>query len=124
MSWIHATNKKSAVTSRVSTSEILDRFEEEQEVLSRVAFLITGDAKTAECSISTAREIAMSGANPLPFREQLTEWVKWVTIKAAISHSRDEIGRCKHRYLNQTCVHAGHLLDGNDSKLQELRNFL
>ena len=63
-------------------------------------------------------------SHPLPFRKQLTEWVKRVTIEAAITNSLHEIARCESRYVNQNCTHSEHLLNGNDSKLREFRNFL
>ena len=121
---IHATRKKTAGAERPSTLEILDRFEDEHETLSRLAFVITGDIGTAERSVSEARELVTNGANPFPFRGQLTEWVKWVTIKAAITNSLHEVVRCESRYVNQNCTHSEHLLNGNDSKLREFRNFL
>ena len=124
MSWLPSTKKKAAVTGRVSTLEILARFENEHEVLSRLALLITGNTVAAKRSVSKARELATHGASPLPFREQLTEWAKCVTIKAAIAHSRDEIGLCAPRYVNQTCTHAEHLLHGNDARLHESHSCL
>jgi hypothetical protein len=121
---IHATKKKRAGAERPSTLEILARFEDEHETLSRLAFVITGDIGVAERSVSEARELVTNGAHPLPFRKQLTEWVKWVTIEAAITNSLHEIARCESRYVNQNCTHSEHLLNGNDSKLRELRNFV
>ena len=108
----------------MSTFEILARFEDEHETLARLAFVITGDIGAAERSISEARELVTNGAHPFPFREQLTQWVKWVTIKAAITNSLHEIARCELRYVNQNCRHSEHLLNGNNSKLREFRNFL
>jgi hypothetical protein len=92
--------------------------------LSRLTFVITGDIGATERSVSEARELVTNGAHPLPFREQLTERVKWVTIKAAITNSLHEIARCESRYVNQNCMHSEHLLNGNDSKLRKFRNFL
>ena len=108
----------------MSTFEILARFEDKHETFSRLAFVITGDIGAAERSVSEARELVTNGAHPFPFREQLTEWVKWVTIEAAITNSLHEIARCESRYVNQNCMHSGHLLNGNNSKLSEFRNFL
>jgi hypothetical protein len=123
MPCIHST-KKIAEAKRASTAEILARLEHEHETLSRLAFVITGDIETAERSVSEARELAKNGAHPLPFPKHLTEWVKRVTIEAAITNSLDEIARCESRYVNHNCTHSEHLLNGNDSKLQEFRNFL
>ena len=102
----------------------MPRVEDEYETLSRLSFVITGDIGTAERSVSEARELVTNGAHPFPFREQLTEWVKWVTIKAAITNSLHEIARCELRYVNQNCVHPEHLFNSNGSKLRGFRNFL
>ena len=124
MSCIRSPKKRKGEAKRVPTLEILARFEDEHETLSRLAFVITGDIGAADRSVSEARELVTNGAHPLPFREQLTEWVKWVTIKAAITNSLHEIARGESRYVNQNCMHSEHLLNGNDSKLREFRNFL
>ena len=121
---IHSTKKKIAEAKRASTSEILARFEDEHEILSRLAFVITGDIGAAERSVSEARELVRNGAHPLPLRKRLTEWVKWVTIETAITNSLHEIARCESRYVHENCTHSEHLLNGNDSKLRELRNFV
>lgn len=120
----HSTQSTKPRTKRASSSEILDQFEHERETLSRLAFVIMGDKGAADLSVSEARELAMNGTNPFPFRDQLTEWVKWVTIKTVIKNSLDEIARCGPRYGYQNCAHTEHLLNGNGSKLQEFRNFL
>ncbi len=124
MSRLHSTRKTAGMGRRVSTLEILTCFEDQQEALLQLALLIAGDMEVAERSVSSACEMAIHRANPLPFREQLTEWVTWVAIKAAISNTLYEIGPCELRYVNQTCNHSAHLLNGNDSKLQEFHNFL
>jgi hypothetical protein len=124
MCCIHSAKKKIAEGKRASTLENLAQFEDEHEILSRLAFVITGDIGTAERSVSEARELVKNGACPLPFSEQLTQWLKWVTIEAAITNSLHEIARCESRYVNQNCTHSEHLLNGNDSKVREFRNFL
>ena len=124
MSCIHSTKKKIAEAKHASMLEILARFEDKHEILSRLALVITGDIGAAERSVSKARELVTNGAHPLPFREQLTECVKGMTIKAAITNTLHEITRCESRYVNQNCTHSEHLLNGNDSKLREFRNFL
>ncbi len=77
MSCIRSPKKRKAEAKRVSTFEILAPFEDEHETLARLAFVITGDIGAAERSVSEARELVTNGAHPFPFREQLTEWVKW-----------------------------------------------
>ena len=108
----------------MSTFEIRAGFEDEHKTLSRLAFVITGDIGAAERSVSEARKLVTSGVHLLPFREQLKEWVKSVTITVAISNSLHEIARSESLYVNQNCMHPEHLLNGTDSKLREFRNFL
>ncbi len=124
MSCIHLTKKKKTPANGVSTLEILDRFEDEHEILLRLAFVITGDIGTAERSVSEARDLVIHGEHLVPLCGQFPEWLKTVTIKAAITNSLPEIARCESKYVNQNCTHSEHLLNGNDSKLTELRNFL
>jgi hypothetical protein len=124
MSCICSVKKRKAEAKRVSTLEILARIEEEQETLWRLAYVITGDIGAAERSVGAARELVMNRAYPFPFPGQLTEWVKRVTINAAITNSLHEITRCGSRYVNQNCTHREHLLNGDDSKLREFRNLL
>jgi hypothetical protein len=104
--------------------EILASFEDEHEKLVRLALLIAGDIEAADQSVRNAQEMATHSGCPLPLRGQLTEWVKWMTIKSAIACSHHEIVPCAPKYFNQTCTHSEHLLNGNDSKLQEFSNFL
>ena len=124
MSCIHLTKKKKTTANSVSTLEILDRFEDEHEILLRLAFVITGDIGAAEHSVSEARDLVIHGEHPVPLCGQFPEWLKTVTIKAAITNSLPEIARCESEYVNQNCTHSEHLLNGSDSKLTELRNFL
>ena len=120
----HSTHSTKPGTKRASSSEILDQFKQEHETLSRLAFVIMGDKGAADLSVSEARELAMNGENPFPVRDQLAEWVKWVTIKAVIKNSHDQVAYCMPRYVYQNCAHTEHLLNGNGSKLREFRNFL
>lgn len=124
MSCIHSNKKKQKTANGLSTLEILDRFEDEHEILLKLAFVVTGDIGAAERSISEARDLVINGEHPVPLCEQFTEWLKTMTIKAAITNSLHEIARCESKYVNQNCTHSEHLLNGNDSKLTELRNFL
>lgn len=121
---IRSPKKKKAEAKHVSTFEIRARFRDEHETLSRLAFVITGDRGAAERSVSKAHELVTNGVHPLPIRQPLKEWVKAVTITAAITNSLCEIARCESRYVNQDCMHSEHLLNGCDSKLKELRNFV
>lgn len=123
MSCIHPANLKRVAVNRVSSLEILQRFRDEHEVLLALSLLITGNIRDAEGAVSKARELMTNWMNPFVLTEQLTKWVRWVTIKAAVADSLDEIRHYEPRYLNRTCTHAEHLLDGN-SKLQQFYDFL
>jgi len=123
MSCNHPANLKTAAVNRVSSLETLERFRNEHEVLVAFAFLITGNTRNAEVAVSKARELMTNWAIPFAPPEQLTKWVKWVTIKAAVADNLDEIKSCEPRYFNRTCMHAEHLLHGN-SKLQQFHDFL
>ena len=124
MSRMHSTKKKMTEAKRASTLEIMVRFEHEHEMLSRLALVITGDIRAAELSVCKARELVTNGTSPFPFRKQLTEWLKRVTIEAAIISSLHEIALCESRYMYLNCTHSEHLLNGNDSKLRQFRNLL
>jgi hypothetical protein len=124
MSRTHSTKRKIAEAKRASISEILVRFEREQEILLRLALAITGDKGTAELSICRARELVMNGESSLPFRKLLTEWLKRVTVETAVTSSLHEIARCESRYMYLNCTHSEHLLNGSDSKLRQFRNLL
>ena len=88
-----------------------------------IALLITGKIRDAEGAFSKAHELMTNCMIPLASREQLAKWLRWVTIKAAVASSLDEIRSYEPRYLNRTCVHAEHLLYGN-SRLQQFHGFL
>ncbi len=124
MSCIRSPKNRKAEAKRVATFEIRARFRDEHETLSRLEFVITGDIGAAERSVSKAHELITNGVHPLPIRQQLKEWVKFVTITAAITNSLYEIARCESRYVNQDCMHSEHFLNGSDSKLREFRNFV
>jgi hypothetical protein len=123
MSSIHPENLKAAAVNRVSSLATLERFRNEHEVLVALAFLITGSTRNAEGAVSKARELMTNWAIPFTAPEQLTKWVRWVTIKAAVADSLGEIRSYEPRYFNRTCMHAEHLLHGN-SKLQQFHDFL
>jgi hypothetical protein len=102
---------------------MLKRFRDEHEVLLALTLLITGNIRNAEEAVSKARELMTNWVIPLAPPEQLTKWVRWATIRAAVENSLDEIRYYEPRYLHRTCMHAEHLLNGN-SKLQQFHDFL
>jgi hypothetical protein len=123
MSCLHPANLKLATLDRVSSLEILERFRDEHEVLLALTLLITGNIRNAEGAVCRSRQLMTNWVIPFAPPEQLTKWVRWVTIKAAVGDSLDEIRYYEARYLNRTCMHAEHLLNGN-SKLQQFHDFL
>jgi hypothetical protein len=123
MSFIHPPNLKRATVGRMSSLEVLEWFRDEHEVLLALALLITGTTRNAEAAVSKARELMTNSATPFAPSEQLTKWARWLTIKAAVTDSLDEIRYYEPRYLNRTCMHAEHLLHGN-SKLQQFHDVL
>jgi len=123
MACIHPANLKTAAVSRVSSLETLERFRTEHEVLVALAFLITGNTRNAEGAVNKACELMANWAIPFASPEQLTKCVRWVTVKAAVADSLDEIRSYGARYFNRTCMHAEHLLHAN-SKLQQFHDFL
>jgi len=123
MSCICPAHLKTAAVNRVSSLETLERFRNEHEVLVALAHLITGNLRNAENAVSKARELMTNSASPFASPEQLTKWVRWETIKAAVADSLDELRSYEPRYFNRTCMHAEHLLHGN-SKLQQFHDFL
>ena len=102
MSCIRSLKKRKAEAKRVYLLEILDRFEEEQETLRRLALVITGDMGSCGKIGQRGTGTGHKSGSPFPFPGQLREWVKRVTIEAAITGSLHEIARCESRYLNQT----------------------
>jgi len=124
MACIDSTKRKTAGRKRQSTRGILARFEDEREILSRLPRVITGNRGAAEQSVGETRGLVTNGAHPHLFREQLLQWLKWGTIKVAITNSLYEIACCESKYVNQNCTHSEHVLNGNDLKLGEFRSFL
>jgi len=92
----------------VPSLQILERFRDEREALLALALLITGNIGGAEGAVDKARELMTNWVIPFAPPEQLTKWVKWVTIKAAVADSLDEIRHYEPTYLNRTCMHAEH----------------
>lgn len=123
MSCIHPANLKRAAVRHVSSLEILEWFRDEHEVLLALALLISGNIRNAEGAVSKARELMTNWVIPFAPPEQLTKWVRWVTIKAAVADSLDEIRHYEPMYMNRTCMHTEHLLNGN-SKLQQFHDLL
>jgi hypothetical protein len=70
----------------------------EENILFRLAYLITGDEVQAEDSIIAAYDLAEQGETP--FRDWRLEWAKCATVRSAIEARLAEIRGCEDRYKN------------------------
>ncbi len=122
MSWNHSITKSAPGEDHASPSEIMACFRDQRDLLMRLAWMITGNTATAEQSVAHACEMAIHGHSP--FRNWLTQWAKWVTVKAAISESHDAIRGCEPAYKDLRCSHGEHLLEGNGAEGERRRSFL
>jgi len=91
MSCIHPADLRSAEVNRVSSLEILERFRDQHKVLLALALIIRGNIRDAEGAVCKARELMTNWVIPFVPPEQLTKWVRWVTIKAAVADSLHDI---------------------------------
>lgn len=101
---------------------VLACFQDKNDLLFRLAFLITGNEACAERSVVTGRETTLHGSGP--FHKWLLEWAKWVTIKAAISMNREAICHCEMAYNHPHCTHAAHLLSQSVALSRSQRDLL
>ena len=111
MSWFHSSTTPVDARNHASPSEVVACFQDQRNVLARLAFLITGDHATADQAVVQACEITLHGNSP--FRDWLLEWAKAATIATAISHGTDAIRICEAAYKDQRCPHVEHLSQGN-----------
>ncbi len=111
MSWFQSSTAPVDARNHASPAEVVACFQDQRNVLGRLAFLITGDQATANQSVAQACEITLRGNSP--FRDWLLEWAKAATIASAISHGTEAIRICEAAYKNQRCLHAEHLSQGD-----------
>ena len=114
MSWFHSSTAAFDTRNYASPAEIVACFQDQRNVLGRLAFLITGDQATADQAVVQACEITFQGNSP--FRDWLLEWAKAATIASAISHGTEAIRICEAAYKDQRCPHVEHLSPGNDEE--------
>jgi hypothetical protein len=100
--------------SHASAAEIVACFHDQQNVLGRLAFLITADEAIAEQAVAQACEITLQGNRP--FRNWLLEWAKTATIAAAISLHGDAIRMYEAMYKDRTCPHVAHAYQLDDER--------
>ena len=111
MSWFHSSTAAVDARNYASPAEIVACFQDQRNVLGRLAFLITGDQATAEQAVVQACEMTLQGNSP--FRDWLFEWAKAATIANAISHGTEAIRICEAAYKDRRCPHVEHLSQGD-----------
>jgi len=111
MSWFHSSTAAADARNYASPAEIVACFQDQRNVLGRLAFLITGDQATAEQAVVQACEMTLQGNSP--FRDWLFEWAKAATIASAISHGTEAIRICEAAYKDRRCPHVEHLSQGD-----------
>ena len=114
MSWFHSSTAALDARNHASPAEIVACFQDQRNVLGRLAFLITGDQATADLAVVQACQITLQGNSP--FRDWLLEWAKAATIASAISHGTEAIRICEAAYKDQRCPHVEHLSPGDDEE--------
>jgi len=111
MSWFHSSAAAVDARNYASPAEIVACFQDQRNVLSRLALLITGDPATAYEAVVQACDLTLQGNRP--FRDWLFEWAKAATIASAISHGTEAIRICEAAYKDQRCPHVEHLSQGD-----------
>ena len=111
MSWFHSSTAAVDARNHASPAEIVVCFQDQRNVLGRLAFLITGDQATADQAVVQACEITLQGNSP--FRDWLFEWAKAATIVSAISHGMEAIRICEAAHKDRRCPHVQHLSQGD-----------
>jgi DNA-directed RNA polymerase specialized sigma24 family protein len=111
MSWFHSSTAAVHARNHASPAEIVACFQDQGNVLGRLAFLITGDQATADRAVVQACEITLQGNSP--FRDWLFEWAKAAAIASAISHGTEAIRICQAAYKDRRCPHVEHLSQGD-----------
>src|SRR5271157_16926 len=114
MSWFHSSTAPVDARNHASPAEVVACFQDQGNVLSQLAFLITGDRATADQAVVEACEITLQGNNP--FRDWLFEWAKAATIASAISHGIEAIRICEAAHKDRRCPHVEHLSQGDDEE--------
>ena len=111
MSWFHSSTAPVDARNHASPAEVVACFQDQGNVLSQLAFLITGDRATADQAVVEACETTLQGNSP--FRDWLLEWAKAATIASAISHGAEAIRICEAAYKDRRCPHIEHLSQGD-----------
>ena len=111
MSWFHSSTAPVDGRNHASPAEVVACFQDQGNVLGRLAFLITGDHATADQAVVQASEITLQGNSP--FRDWLLECAKIATIANEISRATEAIRICEATYKDRRCSHVEHLSQGD-----------
>jgi uncharacterized membrane protein affecting hemolysin expression len=122
MSWFHSSTAAVDARNYASPAEIVACFEDQRNVLDRLAFLITGDQATADRAVVQACEMTLQRNSP--FRDWLFEWAKAATIAGAISHGTEAIRICEAAHKDRRCPHVEHLSQGDAEQRAASLNFI
>jgi hypothetical protein len=114
MSWFPASTTAADARNHASAADVMACFRDQNNVLDRLAFLITADEAIAEQAVAQACEITLQGNSP--FRNWLLEWAKAATIAAAISLQGDAIRMYEAMYKDRTCPHVEHVCQLDDER--------
>jgi len=111
MSWFNSSTAPVDARSHASPVEVVACFQNQRNLLGRLAFLITGDHATADQAVVQACEFTLQGNSP--FRDWLLEWAKAATLTSAISRGTKAIRICEAAYQDRRCPHVEHLSQGD-----------
>ena len=87
------------------TAHIESYCSNEDNILFRLAYLITADEVQAEDSVIAAYDLA--GQGKTPFRDRL-EWAECATVRSAIQSRLADIRECEDRYKGSDCKQPRH----------------
>ena len=122
MSWFQVSIKPVDARKHASPAEILECFRNENSLLRKLAFLVTGDLALADQSVAKARESTLKGN--APFRDWLLEWAKSLTVNSAIASTAEGIRACDAIYRVRHCTHIELLWLGDDDRTASLNQVL
>lgn len=109
MSWLAKARSHSlpATDPRIaSAAELNEAFLQQQEHLSWLAEVITGDADMAQVCVVNAWRLSKGGTGV--FRDWLVQWARSSTVRSAVHCMREQIAAESEKYSELKCTHGGH----------------
>ena len=104
--FVNAAEVGGTTRSPAHTAHIESYCSNEDNILFRLAYLITGDEVQAEDSVIAAYDLA--GQGKTTSRGWLLEWVKCATVKSAIQAQLADVRECEDRYKSLDCKQPRH----------------